>query len=155
MKQQIRVPPANPNGTITTFRAILKKESRPLPNCSKLAGQINFEKLCSPEDGCCESVRSSSSFCWNMYENVLGIDARAVCRNCCPETKLLGQPKRKRDNLPQTITCSSLSIYGDIQRHCSTCCTDQNNSNDQQCTRIREALSANEWSQSCVSCTTL
>ena len=143
---------ANTTGSETKLIAAFKEKGSPsLLTCSDYDGLVKWKQMCSRKNACCGTIRSDSSYCWNIYDNVFpGELIQDVCSQCCPGDIQVGDPRPPLPALAQTLKCSDLSKFGEVRRHCRRCCKKEN-TNNKQCKRTRRALTDSEWTESCVS----
>lgn len=83
-----------------------------------------ISRACDSNDPCCESVRSDTSFCWDVYDNVFPGDLiRSACYHCCSINRVVGDPNPVHPDIPKTIACSAVD---NPYRMCKQngCCTE-------------------------------
>lgn len=87
------------------------------------AYSVSYERMCNSSSPCCETQRSDTEFCWDLYENIFPDDLiYSACEQCCEGgPKTIGPPATPRDDLPKTIQCSSVE---NPFRICGSCCED-------------------------------
>jgi hypothetical protein len=111
---------------------------------------VSSDRLCVSDDPCCESQRSDTDFCWDMYENVYpGDEIFGACSTCCPSPKSVGPPNPPHPKgIDKTIMCSDLDS---VQRVCKndSCCSNPR-SNSAYCQGVY-AQYGNDIDQICVS----
>ena len=62
---------ANTTGSETKLVAAFKEKGSPsLLTCSDYDGLVKWKQMCSHKNACCGTIRSDSSYCWNIYDNV-------------------------------------------------------------------------------------
>jgi len=81
----------------------------PTINCGDYTG-VNYDRLCSSGDPCCEPLRSDTDYCWENYELVFpGNQIVAACQQCCPGgPKEIGPENPPKQGVPKTIQCSAV-----------------------------------------------
>ena len=68
-----------------------------------------ISRACDSNDPCCESVRSDTSFCWDVYDNVFPGDLiKSACYHCCSINRVVGDPNPINPDIPKTIECSAV-----------------------------------------------
>jgi len=92
------------------------------PSIDCTAFAANYGRMCSSSDPCCESTRSDTNFCWDIYDLFPGDAIYSACYHCCnPEPKFVGPPSPPNPEIPKTdLKCSDVNT----QRICKSgsCC---------------------------------
>jgi hypothetical protein len=77
--------------------------------------RVNYNRMCSSGDPCCESQRADTTFCWDLYENYFpGTLINSACSTCCadndnPEGRQIGPPAPPHPSgLVKNLQCSDL-----------------------------------------------
>lgn len=109
---------------------------------------VNYERMCFSQDPCCESVRSDTEYCWNIYEKVFpGGLIFSACSQCCPN-KEVGYANPALPEMPKTVECSALA---NPKRLCkeNSCCSNPR-SDSRHCEKVY-AKYGDDMDQICVS----
>lgn len=120
----------------------------PAVNCTNYPVPGGYERMCGSSNPCCDSIRSGTNYCWNLYDNVFpGPAIESACYHCC-DGKVVGPDKPTHpEGYTKTIQCSRYNS----QRYCKrkSCCTDGRFSSS-YCTREFAKFSPREWEEICV-----
>lgn len=120
----------------------------PSIDCSAYSASA-IARMCSSSQPCCESTRSETSFCWNIYENVFpGSLINSACYHCCDTPKVIGPPADPLPELPKTIQCSQVDSPFRICKPNSCCVSPRSTSS--YCTQIYNQF-GDDMDQICVS----
>jgi len=83
-------------------------EVPPPMQCDRYSDSF-MRRVCESSDPCCESVRSDTNFCWNVYDNVFpGNMIKSACYHCCPTPKVVGEATPILSDIPKTVQCSAV-----------------------------------------------
>ena len=101
-------PTASPVTPTTSPVQETQEEVPPEMDCSKYGSNF-MKRVCASTDPCCESVRSDTEFCWNVYDNIFpGAKIKSACYHCCAEPKIVGEAKPIIPEIPKTMECSAV-----------------------------------------------
>jgi hypothetical protein len=112
---------------------------------------VGLERMCASSQPCCESTRSETTFCWDLYENVFpGSLIDSACYHCCDTPKVVGPPAPVLPELPKTVQCSMVDSPFRICKP-DSCCTNPR-STSSYCNEIYDEY-GDDIEQICVSFT--
>lgn len=88
-----------------------------------------IDRMCSSNDPCCESPRSDTMFCWNIYDNVFpGEQIISACYHCCSAPKEIAKERPIDPEIPKTIKCSAVDNPFRMCKENSCCSSPRSNS---------------------------
>ena len=114
--------------------------------------ELDFERMCSSSNSCCEPVRSSTNFCWDSYDalEAMGASVESACYHCCSEPKIASKPTPEKTGLPKEIKCSEVDNAFRMCKEGSCCEAERSDSSF--CTEEYSLWSDSELAQICHYC---
>ena len=141
--------PTSPPSEPFVVQDNLENELPPEIDCSNYDVAGGYERMCLSATPCCDSIRSGTNYCWNIYDRVFpGPAIESACYHCC-SGKIVGPEKPKHpEKYEKTLQCSDYNV----QRYCrrNSCCENGWDSSN-FCRREFERFGPRVWEELCVS----